>query len=90
VAVRRRGPDRIAGRCSGWTRQNGWAEFKIFQDRDGKYYWHLEAASGRIIAQSGHPCENKYWCEQDVNWLRANAGPIMVYDRTGAPHRLVA
>jgi uncharacterized protein YegP (UPF0339 family) len=59
-----------------------WAEFKIFKDRDGRYYWHLEAASGRIIAQSGHPYENKYWCEQDVNWLRANAGLIMVYDHT--------
>jgi uncharacterized protein YegP (UPF0339 family) len=60
-----------------------WAEFKIFQDRDGRYYWHLEAASGRIIAQSGHSYESKYWCEQDVNWLRANAGLIMVYDHTG-------
>ena len=57
-----------------------WAEFKIFQDRDGRYYWHLEAASGRIIAQSGHPYESKYWCEQDVNWLRTNAGLIRVYD----------
>ena len=29
-----------------------WAEFKIFQDRDGRYYWQLEAASGRILAHS--------------------------------------
>ena len=65
-----------------------WAEFKIFQDRDGRYYWHLEAASGRIIAQSGHPYENRYWCEQDVNWLRANAGLIRVYDHTGPLRRL--
>ncbi len=31
-----------------------WAEFKIFEDRDGNYYWQLQTASGRIIARSGH------------------------------------
>lgn len=59
-----------------------WAEFKIFEDRDGSYYWQLQAASGRIIARSGHAYESKYWCEQDVNWLRANADQIMVYYHT--------
>jgi len=59
-----------------------WAEFKIFEDRDGSYYWQLQAAGGRIIARSGHAYESKYWCEQDVNWLRANADQIMVYDHT--------
>ena len=59
-----------------------WAEFKIFEDRDGGYYWQLQAASGRIIARSGHAYESKYWCEQDVDWLRANANQIMVYDHT--------
>jgi hypothetical protein len=52
-----------------------WAEFKLSEGRDGRYY--------RIIAQSGHPYESKYRCEQDVNWLRANAGLIMVHDHTG-------
>jgi uncharacterized protein YegP (UPF0339 family) len=61
-----------------------WAEFKIFEDRDGSYYWQLQAASGRIIARSGHSYESRYWCEQDVNWLRANADQVMVYDCTGA------
>jgi uncharacterized protein YegP (UPF0339 family) len=65
-----------------------WTEFKIFQDRYGRYSWQLQAASGRIIALSGHPSESKYWCEQDVNWLRANAGLIMVYDHSGPSHRL--
>jgi uncharacterized protein YegP (UPF0339 family) len=46
------------------------------------YYWQLQAASGRIIARSGYAHESKYWCEQDVNWLRANANQIMVYDHT--------
>jgi hypothetical protein len=39
-------------------------------------------ASGRIIARSGHAYESKYWCEQDINWLRANADQIMVHDHT--------
>ena len=30
-----------------------WAEFKIFEDRDGSYSWQLQAASGRIIARFG-------------------------------------
>ena len=59
-----------------------WAEFKIFEDRDGSYYWQLQAASGRVIARSGHAYESKYWCEQDVDWLRANADQITVYDYT--------
>ena len=59
-----------------------WAEFKIFEDRDGNHYWQLQAASGRIIARSGLTYESKDWCEQDVNWLRANADQIMVYDHT--------
>ena len=62
-----------------------WAEFKIFEDRDGSYYWQLQAASGRIIARSGHAYESKYWCEQDVNWIRANADQIMVHAHTTAP-----
>ncbi len=53
-----------------------WAEFKIFEDRDGSYSWQLQAASGRIIARSGHAYESKYWCG------RANANQIMVYDHT--------
>ena len=61
-----------------------WAEFKIFEDRDGSYYWQLQAASGRIIVRSGHAPEGKYWCEQDVDWLRANADQIMVHAHTTA------
>ena len=67
-----------------------WAEFKIFNEDDGRYSWQLQAASGRIIARSGHCYDSKYWCEQDVNWLRANADMIMVYDCTGEPCLLPA
>jgi uncharacterized protein YegP (UPF0339 family) len=73
----------IAQEEGGAVRQaEWWAEFNIFEDRDGSYYWQLQAASGRIIARSGHAYESKYWCEQDVDWLRANADQIMVYDHT--------
>jgi uncharacterized protein YegP (UPF0339 family) len=60
-------------------------EFKILKDRNGRYYWHLQGASGRIVASSGQAHESKYSCALDVNWLRANAGLIMVYDYTGEP-----
>lgn len=63
------------------------AEFKILKDRDGRYYWHLQGASDRIMAWSDQTYESKYWCVQDVNWLRANAALIMVYDYTGEPSR---
>jgi uncharacterized protein YegP (UPF0339 family) len=67
-----------------------WAEFKIFQDGGGRCSWELQAASGRIIARSGHSYESKYWCEEDVNWLRANADLIMVYDHTGDSRKVPA
>jgi uncharacterized protein YegP (UPF0339 family) len=61
------------------------AEFQVLQDRDGRYYWRLLAADNRIIAWSGQAYDSKYWCVQDVNWLRANAYLIMVYDYTAEP-----
>jgi len=64
-----------------------WAEFKIFEDRDGRYFWRLQAAGGRIIACSGQPYNDKYWCVQDVNWLRENANLMKVFDLTGESHR---
>jgi uncharacterized protein YegP (UPF0339 family) len=59
------------------------AEFKVRKDQDGRYPWHLQSASNRIIAWSGQAYDSKYWCVQDLNWLRANANLIMVYDYTG-------
>ena len=61
------------------------AEFQVLKDQAGRYYWRLQAASNRIIAWSGQAYDSKYWCVQDVNWLRANAYLIMVYDYTGEP-----
>jgi uncharacterized protein YegP (UPF0339 family) len=67
-----------------------WAEFKIYEDRDGQYYWYLQAAGGRVIACSGQAYKNKYWCVQDVNWLRENADLIAVYDQTGESRQIPA
>jgi uncharacterized protein YegP (UPF0339 family) len=57
--------------------------FKVWEDRDGGYYWHLQAASDRIIAWSRQAYDSKYWCVQDLNWPLANAALIMVSDYTG-------
>jgi uncharacterized protein YegP (UPF0339 family) len=59
------------------------AEFKVHKDHDGRYHWHLQAASNRILAWPGRAYDSKYWCVQDLNWLRANANLIMVCDYTG-------
>jgi uncharacterized protein YegP (UPF0339 family) len=63
-------------------------EFRVLRDQNGRYYWHLQAVSGRIMAWSGQTYETKYWCAQDLNWLRANAGLVMVYDYTGESPQL--
>lgn len=85
----RRGSDRTGGRVVlvEQEQRTERAEFQVLKDRDGRYYWRLQAASNRIIAWSGHAYDTKYWCVQDVNWLRANAYLIMVYDYTAEPHR---
>ena len=62
-------------------------EFRILKDRTGRYYWHLQGASSRIVASSGQTYESKYSCERDLNWLQASAGLIMVYDYTGESSR---
>jgi hypothetical protein len=59
------------------------AEFNVRKDRDGRCHWHRRAASNRIIAWPGQADDSNYWCVQDLNWLRANANLIMVYDYTG-------
>jgi uncharacterized protein YegP (UPF0339 family) len=59
------------------------AEFTVRKDQDGRYHWHPQPASNQIIAPSGQAHDSKYWCVPDLNWLRANANLIMVYDYTG-------
>ncbi len=62
-------------------------EFKILKDHTGRHYWHLQGASSRIVASSGQTYESKSSCERDLNWLRASADLIIVYDYTGESSR---
>ena len=56
------------------------AEFKILKNENGEYYWHLQAANNRIVAWSGQTYTSKQWCLQGLEWIRANAYSIPVYD----------
>ena len=73
---------------AGWIRQSGGLSSR--SSRTG-----TAGATGawkrqrRDFASQDIPARATYWCEQDVKWQRANAGLIMVYDHTGASHRLV-
>jgi uncharacterized protein YegP (UPF0339 family) len=58
-------------------------EFKIYKNKDGKYYWHLQAANNRIVCYSGQVYESKQSCVNELYWIRENAGDIPVYDYTG-------
>jgi uncharacterized protein YegP (UPF0339 family) len=63
-----------------WSRHRG--PSSRFQDRDGRYYWRLRAASNRITAWSGQGYDSKNWCVRDVNRRRANTNLNTVYDYT--------
>jgi uncharacterized protein YegP (UPF0339 family) len=58
-------------------------EFKILKDTVGEYYWHLEAAGGRVAAWSGQAYAIKQACVTEVYWVKDNASQIMIYDCTG-------
>jgi uncharacterized protein YegP (UPF0339 family) len=58
-------------------------EFKILKNTDGEYYWHLEAADGRVVAWSGQAYALKQACVNDLYWVKDNASQIMIYDHTG-------
>jgi len=59
------------------------AEFKVLKDKDGKYYWHLQAANNRIVCWSGQVYESKQSCMTELHWVRGNAADVTVYDYTG-------
>jgi uncharacterized protein YegP (UPF0339 family) len=58
-------------------------EFKVFKNKDGHYYWHLQAANNRIVGWSGQVYQSKESCLTESYWIRANAVGISVYDYTG-------
>jgi uncharacterized protein YegP (UPF0339 family) len=58
-------------------------EFKILKNTEGEYYWHLEAADGRVVAWPGHAYAIKQACVNDLYWIKDNAAQVMIYDCTG-------
>lgn len=58
-------------------------EFKVLKNKDGKYYWHLQAANNRIVCWSGQVYESKQSCVNELHWIRQHADGIPVYDYTG-------
>ena len=58
-------------------------EFKILKNTEGEYFWHLEAASSRVVAWSGRAYVIKQACVDDLYWIKDNASQVMIYDCTG-------
>lgn len=58
-------------------------EFKILKNTEGGYYWHLEAASSRVVAWSGQAYVIKQACVDDVHGIKDRASQVMIYDCTG-------
>jgi uncharacterized protein YegP (UPF0339 family) len=47
--------------------------FEVFRDRGGQWRWHLKAANGRILADSGEGYESQ------ANLYRATRGHMNVF-----------
>src|SRR5262249_60855343 len=52
-------------------------EFKILKNTEGEYFWHLEAASSRVVAWSGRGYVVQEACLDDVYWITGNASQGM-------------
>jgi uncharacterized protein YegP (UPF0339 family) len=59
------------------------AHFKVLKNQDGRYYWHLEAASYQLVAWSGQNYASKQSCADEVGWIRDNASSMVIFDCTG-------
>lgn len=57
-------------------------KFEIFQGRDGRFYFHLKAANGEIVAAS-QGYTTKQHAEAGVESVRASAPMAEVIDLTG-------
>ena len=48
--------------------------FEIYRDKAGEFRWRLRRPDGAIVADSGEGYADRAKCEEDVRWVRANAG----------------
>jgi len=47
--------------------------YHCFKDHKGEWRWHLKAANGRIIADSGEGYKNKEDCLNDIDLVKRSA-----------------
>lgn len=53
-------------------------KFQAFQDRTGEWRWHLFAANGTIIADSGEGYKRKGQCLKAIDRIRDGAASATV------------
>jgi uncharacterized protein YegP (UPF0339 family) len=58
-------------------------EFKIKKNSSSQYWWRLQAANNRVIADSGETYNRKSDCRSMLEWIKANAATIPIVDETG-------
>lgn len=52
--------------------------FEIFVDKAGKFRWRLRRHNGHIVADSGKGYARRVDCENDLRWIRENAGRVPI------------
>jgi uncharacterized protein YegP (UPF0339 family) len=52
--------------------------FEIYVDKAGKYRWRLRRPDGQIVADSGQGYARRADCENDLRWIRQNAGTVPI------------
>ncbi len=55
-------------------------EYHLFKDVQSYWRWHLKAANGKIIANSGEGYFNKADCVAAINLVKASQGARIVED----------
>lgn len=62
--------------------------FEVFQDRAGEWRWHLKAANGRIMADSGEGYISRANAERALRAFRARVAAADVRMRLPGPRRV--
>jgi uncharacterized protein YegP (UPF0339 family) len=47
--------------------------YHYFKDKQGEWRWHLKAANGRILADSGQGYEGEQECLEDIKTVKGSA-----------------
>ena len=57
--------------------------YYYFKDHKGEWRWHLKAANGRIIADSGEGHNDEQECLDDIERVKGSAGAPVKEEKTG-------